>query len=204
MTKKVARIAKPDDLGAREEVIEYHIKEILEAIDEELKDDLQGTPARVARMYIEELFTRGKDPLEAALSKTFPEETTTREMIVVQDIPFSSWCAHHMLPFVGRAHIGYIPNGKILGLSKLARLVKAASKGLHIQEKVTDDITNALSKVLHPIGVIVVIETMHTCMIARGVRAVGSSATTSSLRGIFRDSSAAREEFYAIIGRRTV
>lgn len=193
---------KPEDLTDREEVIEYHVKEILEALDEELKDDLEGTPTRVARMYMEELFTKGEDPLEAILSKTFPEETTAREMIIVRDIPFSSWCSHHMVPFIGRAHVGYVPNGRILGLSKIARLVQAASKGLHIQEKVTDDIANALSKVLRPTGVIVVIEATHMCMVVRGVKAVGSSTVTSSLRGIFRDSSAARAEFYTAIERR--
>jgi len=193
---------EPEDLTDREEVIEYHIKEILEALDEELRDDLEGTPARVARMYMEELFTKGEDPLEAVLSKTFPEETVAREMIVVRDIPFSSWCSHHMVPFVGKAHIGYVPNGRILGLSKVARLVQAASKGLHIQEKVTDDIASALSKVLRPTGVIVAIEAVHMCMVVRGVKAIGSSTVTSSLRGLFRDSNAARAEFYAAIERR--
>ena len=195
---------KPKDLTDRLEVIEYHMKEILEALDEELKDDLQGTPARVARMYMDELFTKGKDPLETALSKTFPEETVAREMIVVRDIPFNSWCSHHMIPFFGWAHVGYVPNGKILGLSKVARLVQAASKGLHIQEKVTDDIANALSKVLRPTGVIVVMEAIHTCLEVRGARAIGSSTITSSLRGLFRDSNAARAEFYANIARRVL
>lgn len=196
--------AKPSDLTDRQEVIEFHIKEILEALDEELKDDLQGTPARVARMYMEELFTKGKDPLEAALSKTFPEETTAREMIVVRDIPFSSWCSHHMVPFFGRAHVAYIPNSRILGLSKVARLVQAASKGLHIQEKVTDDIANALNKVLRPTGIIVVMEAVHMCMVVRGAKATGSSTVTSSLRGLFRDSPAARAEFYANVDRRAM
>ena len=195
---------KPKDLTDREEVIEYHMKEILEALDEELKDDLQGTPARVARMYMEELFTKGKDPLVTALSKTFPEETVAREMIIVRDIPFNSWCSHHMVPFFGKAHVAYIPNGKILGLSKIARLVQAAGKGLHIQEKVTDDVANALNKVLHPTGVIVVIEAIHMCMVVRGAKAIGSSTVTSSLRGLFRDSSAARAEFYTNIGRRVL
>ncbi len=200
----MTRTTKPGDLAAREEIIEYHLKEILEALDEELKDDLQGTPARVARMYLEELFTKGKDPLETALSKTFPEETVAREMITVRDMPFSSWCSHHMVPFYGRVHVGYIPNGKLLGLSKVARLVQAASKGLHIQEKVTDDIANALNKVLHPTGVIVVMEAVHMCMVVRGVRAIGSSTVTSSLRGLFRDSSATRAEFYANVDRRAL
>jgi len=109
-----------------------------------------------------------------------------------------------MVPFVGKAHVAYIPSGKILGLSKVARLVQAAGKGLHIQEKVTDDIANALIKVLHPTGVIVVIEAVHMCMVVRGARAVGSSTVTSSLRGLFRDSSATRAEFYANIARRTL
>ncbi len=194
--------SKPEDLSDREEIIEYHIKEILEALDEELKDDLESTPSRVARMYIEELFTKGKDPLEAAISKTFPEETTARDMIIVRDIPFSSWCSHHVIPYFGKAYVGYVPNGKILGLSKIARLVQAASKGLNIQEKLVDGITNALDKVLHPTGVIVVMEAVHTCMVVRGVRATGSSTVTSSLRGLFRDSPAARAEFYSNIRTR--
>jgi len=107
-----------------------------------------------------------------------------------------------MIPFFGRAHVAYIPNGKILGLSKVARLVQAAGKGLHIQEKVTDDIANALTKVLRPTGVIVVIEAVHMCMVVRGAKAIGSSTVTSSLRGLFRDSSAARAEFYTNIDRR--
>ena len=200
--EKGEQMSKPKDLIEREEVIEYHIKEILEALDEELKDDLQGTPARVAKMYMEELFTKEADPLESVLDKTFPEETSAREMIIVRNIPFSSWCSHHMVPFIGQAHVGYVPNGMILGLSKIARLVLAASKGLHIQEKVNDNIANALYTVLRPAGVIVVIEASHMCMVVRGVKAVGSSTVTSSLRGLFRDSSSAREEFYANIGRK--
>jgi GTP cyclohydrolase I len=190
-----------DNVDERKEVVEYHIKEILEALDEPLREGLAGTPERVARMYMEEIYRR-EDPLAEELNRIFPEETEAREMIVVRDVPFASWCEHHLIPYYGRAHVGYVPSGKLIGLSKIARLVTAAGKGLTIQERVTDRVADAIDKVLKPSGVVVVIEATHTCMVVRGARAIGSNTVTSAIRGLFRDSEAARAEFYALAGLR--
>lgn len=189
---------KPKDREARIEIIATHVKEILETMDEDLREGLQGTPERVARMYMDEVYCP-HDPLEKVLSTIFIEETMAREAVVLDHIPFCSWCEHHMIPYFGYAHVGYIPHKGLIGLSKIARLVTAAGRGLTIQERVTDRIADALDNVLSPMGVIVVIRATHTCMVVRGAKAVGSATTTSALRGMYRDSEAARAEFFAIV-----
>jgi GTP cyclohydrolase I len=171
-------------------------------MNEELREGLEHTPERVARMYLDEVCRDG-DPLERELSTMFVEEKIMREQIVVRDIPFYSYCEHHMIPYFGKAHIGYIPKTKIVGVSKLVRLTQAAGRGFTIQERVTERIADALEQKLEPIGVIVVIEAVHTCMVVRGVKAMGSSTTTSALRGLFRDSDGARLEFFNLVGRRS-
>lgn len=182
-----------EDRKRREEIIENAVTLILEAMDEDEREGLKNTPKRVAKMYLEEVLRNG-DPLEKALATTFVEEAFTRELVVVKDIPFLSWCEHHMLPYVGRASIGYYPSKSVIGLSKMARLVTAASRGFTIQERVTDRIANALVKVLEPIGVSVRVEAIHMCMIVRGVKALGSSTVTVASRGSFLESNGARAE----------
>ena len=179
-------------------VIASHVQAILETIDEHDREGLEKTPERVARYYVDELYCSG-NALEEELNTVFVEETTAREMITVMNIPFSSMCEHHLLPYFGRVHIAYIPHKGVVGLSKLARLAQAAGRGFSIQERVTDRIADALNNKLSPAGVIVVIDCVHTCMIVRGVHAIGSRTVTSALRGVFRDSEAARTEFYAVL-----
>lgn len=201
---KAKKPMTPTDRAARLEIITHHVKEILETLDEDLREGLQGTPERVARMYLDELYQPG-NPLDEVLSTIFVEETFAHEMIVLDHIPFCSWCEHHMLPYVGVAHVGYVPRKGVIGLSKIARLVTAAGRGLTIQERVTDLIADTLMAKLEPDGVVVVIQASHMCMLARGAKALGSQTTTSALRGLFRDGEAARAEFFSIIygnGRR--
>lgn len=195
------RILKPiSDYDARKELIMSYIKGILEALDEPARPGLDETPERVARMYLDEVYRNG-DALTKELDAIFPEQTSSKEMVILKDLPFKSTCEHHLLPYFGSACVGYIPTGQLLGLSKVARLVTAAGKGLSIQERVTDQIADAMDKKLRPYGVIVVIEAMHMCMAVRGVEAPTSRTVTSSVRGIFRDSDSARAEFFSLISR---
>jgi GTP cyclohydrolase I len=197
VVKKV--VDKKDSYEDRLHIIEGGVREILEMIDEPEREGIKETPTRVARMWMDEIYHRG-NPLEDELNKVFMEVSEAREMIIVRDIELRSWCEHHCLPWFGVAHVGYIPNGGIIGLSKIARLVQAAGTGLTIQERVTENIANALDKKMKPFGVIVVISAVHTCMVARGVKASKDCRTlTSAIRGVFRDSEATRSEFFSMI-----
>lgn len=179
------------------EQIEHHIKEILKLIGENVeREGLLETPARVTRMY-EEIFGGYEvDPREV-LGVTFDEHH--EELVIVKDIVYYSQCEHHMAPFFGKAHIGYIPSGKIAGLSKLARLVEAVTRRLQVQERITSQIADILDQELAPHGVMVVVEGEHLCMCARGVKKPGSKTVTSAVRGEFRSSSALRSEFLALL-----
>jgi GTP cyclohydrolase I len=175
---------------------------ILTAIGEDPeREGLKDTPARVARMYLNELSTGVSCDLGDVLNATFDEPHD--QLVIVKDIPFHSLCEHHMVPFTGRAHIGYIPDGRVVGLSKLARVVECASRALTIQERLTNDIADAIENTLKPQGVIVVLKDVeHMCMTMRGVRKAGSVTTTSAIRGVFFDpikGPAAREEFFQLI-----
>lgn len=178
------------------------VEEILSAIGEDSsRDGLLGTPQRVADMY-EELFSGiATDPADE-LDVVF--EAGHDEMIMVRDIPLYSVCEHHLIPFVGKAHVAYIPNksGQITGLSKLARLVDTLSKRPQVQERLTTQIADAIEKALDPRGVLVVIEAEHLCMSMRGVRKPGSTTVTSAVRGQFRKSEATRAEAMGFIDRR--
>lgn len=172
------------------------MREVLGNLGVNLEDEnFQTTPERFVKYLLEFL-----QPYDAAdiLKSSFSTKTSEYHGMVIQsNIPFRSACAHHLLPFFGHCHIGYIPNGRVVGLSKLARLVRAV--GLHspsIQETLTDDIADALYKELQPKGVIVVISAVHTCMTARGIAAPNVPTTTSTVRGVYRDVPAAREEFF--------
>lgn len=179
------------------------IADLLAAVGEDPgRDGLKRTPDRVAEMYAEILSGLDEDPADY-LSVTF--EAGHDEMIMERDIPFASVCEHHLMPFVGRAHVAYIPadDGRITGLSKLARLVEAHSRRLQVQERLTSQIADTLQDVLVPRGVLVVIEAEHLCMSMRGVRKPGAVTVTSAVRGLFRESAATRAEAMAFIhGRR--
>lgn len=170
--------------------------------DDPEREGLQDTPARVARAY--EDFFRGyaEDPAEI-LARTFEEIEGYDEMVMLRDIRVESHCEHHMVPIIGVAHIAYLPDKRVVGISKLARLVDAYSKRLQIQEKLTAQIANTINEVLQPLGVAVVIEAGHECMSTRGVHKPGVSMMTSRMLGAFRDNPSTRREFLSMIsGRR--
>jgi GTP cyclohydrolase I len=181
-------------LGVDRARIEKAVREILEAIGEDPdRDGLQRTPERVAAMY-DEIFSGIKDNPDRHLAVTF--EAGHDEMVMVKDIPIYSVCEHHLVPFIGKAHVAYIPNadGRITGLSKLARLVDSLSKRPQVQERLTTLIADEIDQSLQPRGVLVVIEAEHLCMSMRGVRKPGALTVTSAVRGQFRDSVATRNE----------
>ena len=176
------------------------IREILIAIGEDPdRDGLVKTPARVARMY-EELFAGLSGEPDEYLETTF--EHAHDEMIVVRDIPFYSICEHHLLPFFGRAAVGYIPNERIVGLSKLARVVEHLARRPQVQERLTCQVADHIEQVLDPVGVAVTIEAEHTCMTMRGVKKPGSQMVTSVTRGAFRNNPATRAEFFDAVQRK--
>jgi len=174
--------------------VEKAVAEILEAIGENpSRDGLVGTPSRVAAMY-EELFTGLNDDPGRHLTVTFAADHD--EMVMVRDIPFASLCEHHLVPFIGRAHVAYIPNsdGRITGISKLARLVEGYARRLQVQERMTTEIADAIEAALDPRGVLVVVEAEHLCMSMRGVKKPGTQTITSAVRGLFRSDQATRAE----------
>jgi GTP cyclohydrolase IA len=180
-----------------QERIRAAIRELLLAVGEDPdREGLQETPDRVARMYAELLSGLHHDP-RALLQKTFTQKYD--EMVVVKDIHFASLCEHHLLPFIGKAHIGYLPSGKIVGLSKLGRVVEALARRPQVQERMTEELADLLMEQLHARGVGVVLEATHTCMTIRGVRKEGSMCTTSAMRGTFRTNQPTRAEFMALI-----
>jgi len=175
---------------------------IIKAIGEDPeREGLVDTPRRVAEMYAELFMGLDVDPKQE-LSVGY--ELGHREMVIVRDIPFYSMCEHHLLPFYGVAHIGYIPdaNGRVVGLSKLARVVEIVSKRPQIQERITTDIADAIMDGLKPSGVAVVVKAEHMCMIMRGVKKPGSSIITSALRGAFRTHPESRAEFFSLLQSR--
>jgi GTP cyclohydrolase I len=169
--------------------------------DDPTREGLLGTPDRVVRSYEEFFAGYAQDP-EAILRTTFEETDGYDEMVLLKDIPFESHCEHHMVPIIGTAHVAYLPNKRVVGISKLARVVEAYAKRLQIQEKMTAQIANAINDILKPKGVAVVIEAAHECMTSRGVHKPGVSMTTSTMLGAFRDDSSTRREFLAFIGKR--
>lgn len=166
------------------------------------REGLQGTPDRVVRAYGEFFSGYDKDPAKI-LSTTFEEIEGYDEIIVLRDISFSSHCEHHMVPFTGKAHIGYIPNKKVVGISKLARIVDVFARRLQIQEKLTSQIANTINDVLQPKGVAVVIEATHQCMTTRGVNKPYATMQTSNLLGLFRSDPRTRSEFFSLLASRS-
>jgi GTP cyclohydrolase IA len=179
------------------ERIRKAVREILAAVGEDPnREGLLDTPDRVARMYAELFSGLHTDPA-VHLEKTFTQKHD--EMVVVKDIEFASMCEHHLLPFMGKAHIAYLPNGQIVGLSKLARVVEAVARRPQVQERMTEAVADLIMKHLRPRGVAVVVEAAHTCMTIRGVRKPGSETITSSMRGGFLDNPATRAELMALL-----
>jgi GTP cyclohydrolase I len=164
------------------------------------RDGLEKTPARVARAL--RFLTGGYDKDPRAILNNALFEASYDEMVLVKDIDFYSLCEHHMLPFFGRVHIAYIPNGKIVGLSKLPRLVEMFSRRLQVQERLTTDLAETIESVLHPRGVGVVVESIHLCMMMRGVEKQNAFAITSSMRGAFNADPKTRAEFMELIRHR--
>jgi GTP cyclohydrolase I len=177
--------------------IERAVREILAAVGEDPdREGLLETPARVARMYAE-MFSGLHDDPKVHLRKAFTEKYD--EIVLVRDIAFNSVCEHHLLPFMGHAHIGYLPDGRVLGLSKLARLVEAISHRPQVQERMTEQIADLLVHDLGAKGVAVVVEASHTCMTIRGVRKPGSVCVTSAMKGLFRSNISSRAEVLSLI-----
>lgn len=179
--------------------IEKAVTEILGAVGEDPdRLDLLETPGRVARMYAEVFSGIGKDPADE-IDVFF--ESDYDELIIVRDIPVASFCEHHLLPWVGKAHVGYIPNkkGQITGLSKLARVVDVAARRPQVQERLTMQVADAIENKLEPRGVIVVVEAEHTCMTIRGIQKPGAVTVTSAVRGLVRENVATRQEAMRLI-----
>ncbi len=182
-----------------EEKIRRAVLSLIEAIgDDPEREGLAGTPQRIAEMYAELFMGMDVDPAEE-LSAGF--EVGHREMVILRDIPFYSMCEHHLLPFFGVAHVGYVPNtdGRVVGISKLARVVDALAKRPQLQERLTTQIADTILKALQPDGVAVVIQAEHLCMTMRGIKKPGSNVITSATRGIFRNRAATRAEFLSLV-----
>jgi GTP cyclohydrolase I len=177
--------------------IEAAVREILLAVGEDPdREGLRETPERVARMYAEIFSGLHADPRQL-LRKTFTQKYD--EMVLVKDIRFESVCEHHLLPFLGKAHIAYLPKGKIVGLSKLARVVEVLSRRPQVQERMTEELADLIMTELDARGVGVVMEASHSCMTIRGIRKPDSICTTSAMRGAFRENQATRTEFLALV-----
>jgi GTP cyclohydrolase I len=179
--------------------IETAVLAIIEAIgDDPRREGLQGTPQRIAEMYAE-VFS-GLD-MNARAELTVGFEVGHREMVILKDIPFHSMCEHHLLPFYGVAHVGYIPNkeGRVVGVSKLARVVEIFAKRPQLQERMTSQIADAILEAVQPDGVAVIIQAEHLCMTMRGIKKPGSNVITSATRGLFRTRAATRAEFLALV-----
>lgn len=187
---------KYDECTTRE--IAGHVRRILSLLGEDPdREGLQKTPERVAKSL--QFLTKGysQSGKEIIMSAIFDEEY--QQMVLVKDIEMFSLCEHHILPFIGKCHVAYIPNGKITGLSKIARVVETYARRLQVQERLTMEIRNCIQDALHPMGVAVVIEAMHTCMTIRGVQKSNSITTTSAFSGIFLSSARTRNEFLNLI-----
>jgi GTP cyclohydrolase I len=195
----------PDnELTARSRIdlaeVQEAVQHILHAVGEDPeRDGLKNTPERIARMYAELLSGYQLDPIKVVNDALF--DVKYDEMVIVRDIEFYSLCEHHMLPFIGRVHVAYIPNGKVIGLSKIPRIVDLYARRLQVQERMTRQIADFIRDVLHPQGVGVVVEALHLCMSMRGVQKHNARLTTSAMHGAFRANAPTRQEFLDNISR---
>ena len=195
----VAERVPAPDLGGQEEA-RQSVRNLLRFIGEDpSREGLRDTPGRVVKAMAEHFSGYQQDPCQI-LARTFTEVEGYDELVLVSDIEVYSHCEHHMVPFVGKAHVAYIPNGQVVGLSKVARVVDVFAKRLQVQEKLTAQIAQAIDGVLDPQGVAVILQCQHFCMCYRGVRKPGSWTTTSKLRGVFLQDSAARMELLTLVG----
>jgi len=196
--REIAKCLPSNEMDS--EGVRQAIEQILVAFGENPKrHGLQNTPERVTRMYEELLAGYREDPILMVNDALF--EVTYDEMVIVRDIEFYSLCEHHMLPFMGRAHVAYLPNGRVIGLSKVPRVVDFFARRLQVQERMTRQIADLLNALLHPKGVAVVVEGLHLCMMMRGVKKHNARMTTSTMLGAFRNNLATREEFLDNITR---
>jgi GTP cyclohydrolase I len=201
-TKPVSFLSTPkpaEPRPSREEAEEAVRKLLLWAGDDPMREGLRDTPARVARAFEDWFSGYAEDP-ESYLARTFEEVEGYDDMIVLKDIRFESHCEHHLAPIIGKAHVGYLPNKKVVGISKLARVVEAYARRLQVQEKMNAQIAHCIDNVLQPRGVAVVIEATHQCMTTRGVHKTGVSMVTSAMHGEFRKNPLTRREFLSVIG----
>lgn len=206
-TPRAARRSANHDAAAPAKAVDHEriraaVREILLAVGEDPdREGLLDTPDRVARMYAEMFSGIQRDPREI-LQKTFTQKYD--EVVLVKDIGFESFCEHHLLPFMGKAHVGYLPNGKIVGLSKIPRVVEVLARRPQVQERMTEELADLLMSELDARGVGVIMEATHTCMTIRGVRNPDSICTTSAMRGVFRSNQSTRSELLALVyGART-
>jgi len=199
--KKSPRLARSAPAGkpSRAEAEEAIRTLLLWAGDDPTREGLRETPARVARAY-EDWFSGYQEDPEEYLQRTFEEVDGYDDMVVLRDIRFESHCEHHMAPIIGRVHVGYLPNNKVVGISKLARVVETFARRFQVQEKMNAQIANCIQKVLEPKGVAVVIEAAHQCMTTRGVHKPGVTMVTSTMHGEFRKNPLTRREFLSVIG----
>lgn len=190
------------DCEPDEEALMQAVEQMLAAFGEDpSREGLRRTPERVARMYSELLGGYRVDPIAMVNDALF--EVKYDEMVVVRDIEFYSLCEHHMLPFIGQAHVAYLPRDRVVGLSKIPRIVDMFAKRLQVQERMTRQIADFIEELLHPLGVAVVVEGLHLCATMRGVKKHGARMTTSTMLGAFRKSQATRDEFLSNISRRS-
>lgn len=194
---QATRALTVDETGVDLPRIERAVREILIAVGEDPdRDGLRKTPNRVARSYAELMAGLRSDP-KAHLRTVFTDGYN--QVVLLRNIPFHSMCEHHLLPFTGRAHVAYLPDGKVVGLSKLARLVDAFALRPQLQERLTDQIADAIMNGLQPLGAVCMIEATHTCMTIRGIHKEGSTMVTSAIRGVFQSDQASRGEVLALI-----
>ena len=191
----------PRDPGVSREAAEDAVRTLLRwAGEDPAREGLLDTPGRVARAYRDWFSGYALDP-DDYLARTFEEVEGYDELIVLRDIQFESHCEHHMAPIIGRAHVGYLPNGRVVGISKLARVVEAYARRFQVQEKMTQQIAQVICEVLNPRGVAVVIEASHECMTTRGIHKRGVSMVTSAMLGTFREDARTRAEFLQFVGQ---
>ncbi len=201
MTLKQPPTIDPAELVARKDTIVRAVRDILTSVGEDPdRDGLQRTPERISRMYDEILAGYKVDPISLINEAMF--DVDYDEMVVVKDIEFFSMCEHHMLPFYGRAHVAYIPTNKVIGLSKIPRIVEMFARRLQVQERMTMQIANILDEVLHPLGVAVVVEAAHLCSMMRGIKKEHARMVTSSMLGCFKDNEKTRNELLHHISSR--